>query len=181
MGRSYSVSQGPGRIFRTRGSICTKEPGRRIGKECVVFEPDIPVHVMANVESLNQSDGNLSPGFDHAGKQVGVTSIEGGFEAHRKLDGLLFIGNVERGEMGAGERRQQLVLMQFRQINSKQKKQVGDLDAVDGAQAVQLMNARDGIGILDLGEPSVGDMEFRLAFRFGDLLAEIGDLARRDA
>jgi hypothetical protein len=63
------------------------------GKERVVFESNIPVHAMANVETLDQSDGYLSPGFHHTRKQIGVTHIERGFEAYRKPDRLLFIGN----------------------------------------------------------------------------------------
>jgi hypothetical protein len=51
--------------------------------------------------------------------------------------------------------------MEFRQIDPEQKKQVGNLDPVDGTQAVQLVDSRNGIGILDLGEPGMRYVEFR--------------------
>ena len=42
------------------------------------------------------------------------------------------------------------------------------------------MNAGYGVGILDLGEPGMRDMEFGVAFYFGNPLTEISNLARSD-
>src|SRR6266436_3984765 len=67
------------------------------------------------------------------------------------------------------------------QVDAVKKQKVGELDAIDGAETVELKDAGNGIGVFDLGEPGVGDMELGITFGVGDLLAEIGDFTCGDA
>jgi len=67
------------------------------------------------------------------------------------------------------------------QVDSVEKQEICELDAVDRAEAVELEDAGNGIGVFDLREPGVGDMELGIAFGFGDLLAEVGNFARGDS
>ena len=67
------------------------------------------------------------------------------------------------------------------QVDPIKEQEVGELDAIDGAETVELKDAGNGIGVFDLREPGVGDMELGITFGFGDLLAEVGDFACGDA
>jgi hypothetical protein len=67
------------------------------------------------------------------------------------------------------------------QVDSVEEQEVGELDAVDRAETVELKDAGNGIGVFDLREPSIGDMELGIAFSFGDLLAEVRYFTRGDA
>jgi hypothetical protein len=110
-----------------------------------------------------------------------MTHVKGGIETDGELDSLIRVHGIESGEVRSIELRDELMLMEFRQIDAEEKKQVGNLDPVDGAQAVELVNARYGIGILDLGEPAMGNVELRVAFSLGYSLAQLGDFARADS
>jgi len=74
-----------------------------------------------------------------------------------------------------------LITAEVLQVDSVEEQEVGELDAVDGAETVELKDAGDGIRVFDLREPSVGDMELGITFGFGDLLAEVRDFACGDA
>ena len=108
---------------------------------------------MANVELLDQSDGHLTPNFDHTGKQVGMTYIERAAKLDWKADGIVGGSSLQRCEMAARKRGDGLVLMDSCEVDPEQQKQIGDPGSIDNAQAVELMNAGYGVGILDLGDP----------------------------
>ena len=74
-----------------------------------------------------------------------------------------------------------MIAAEMLQVDTVKKQKVGELDAIDGAETVELKDAGNGIGVFDLGEPGVGDMEIGIALGIGDLLAEIGDFTRGDA
>ena len=126
---------------------------------------------MANVEVLDQRDGNFAPDFDETGEEIRVVDVEGGIEANREGHGTLLVINFEIGEVGGGQRSGHLIAAEALQVDAVKEQEVGELDTVDGAETVELENAGNGIGIFDLREPSVGDMELGIAFGFGDLLA----------
>ncbi len=65
-----------------------------------------------------------------------------------------------------------------RLIDTVKQQDVAELDPIDRTQAIKLENARDGVRILNLGQPGVGNMVFRVVFGYGNLLAEFGDVAR---
>jgi hypothetical protein len=67
------------------------------------------------------------------------------------------------------------------QVDPIKEQEVGELDAIDGAETVELKDAGNGIGVFDLREPSVGNVKLGIAFGFGDLLAEVGHLTGSDA
>ena len=64
------------------------------------------------------------------------------------------------------------------QVDPVKKQEIGEFRPVDGAQAVQLEDARDGVRILDLGEPGVGDLVLRIILGAGNLLAQLRHIAR---
>src|SRR6266446_9113850 len=52
--------------------------------ESHIPQPDVSVEAVANIEVLDEGDGNFAPDFDEAGKEIGVVDVEGGIEADRK-------------------------------------------------------------------------------------------------
>jgi hypothetical protein len=73
--------------------------------------------------------------------------------------------------MGVVQGRRKLMLVQVVQFHTEERKQFRELDAVNRTQTVQLENARDRIGILDLRKPGVRNRKFRISLSFGDFLA----------
>ena len=74
-----------------------------------------------------------------------------------------------------------MIAAEVLQVYTVEKQEVGELDAVDGAETIELKDAGDRIGVFDLSEPCVGDVKFGITFGFGDLLAKVRDLTRGDA
>jgi len=130
---------------------------------------------------LDQRDGNFAPNFDEAGKEIGVVDVEGGIEANGEGHGTLGVINFEIGEVGGGQRSGQLIAAEVLQVDAVKQQKVGEPDAVDGAETVELKNAGDRIRVFDLREPSVGDVKLGITFGLCDLLAEVGHFTCGDA
>jgi hypothetical protein len=71
-----------------------------------------------------------------------------------------------------------LMAAEVLQIDTVEEQEVGELDAVDGAETIKFEDTGDGIGVFDLCEPCVGDVKLGITFGFGNLLAEVGDFTR---
>jgi hypothetical protein len=76
------------------------------------------------------------------------------------------------------EGRGELMLGNLVQVQAEEKHEVRKFDAVDGSQGVELENAGDGIGIFELRQPRIGNLEFGIFFFLGDFLAQAFHIAR---
>src|SRR5260370_11212654 len=83
--------------------------------------------------------------------------------------------------MRIGQRSIHMIATEVLQVKTVEQQEVGELDSVDGAEAVKLEDAGDGIGVFNLCQPCVGDVKLWIALRFGDPLAKVGDFTGRDA
>ena len=68
------------------------------------------------------------------------------------------------------------IFLEPRHIDAENRKELGNAHAVDSAQAEKLMNAGNGVCILQPGKPIVGNKEFRIALRLSNALTLILDL-----
>jgi len=152
---------------------------QRVKRE--VLQPDVPILTVPDIQMLNQSDGDFSPELDHARKKIGVIQIEGPVETHGERNRTIRVTDLQFSQMGVRERGRELMKAQPLQVEAVKKQEIGELRPVDGAQAVELEDARDGVRILDLREPGVGDLVFRIMLGAGNLLAQLRHLARGDA
>src|SRR6266404_1711031 len=167
--------------FAHAGVNLHKRAGAKQRVEGHILKPDVSVEAAANIEVLDEGDGNFAPNFDEAGKEIGVVDVEGGIEANGEGHGTLLVINFEIGEVGGGQRSGHLIAAEALQVNAVKEQEVGELDTVDGAETVELENAGNGIGVFDLREPCVGDVKLGITFGFGDLLAEVRHFTRGDA
>jgi len=158
-----------------------KRTGTQQGIKSHVVKTDVAVEAVANVKMLNEGDGHFAPDLDEAGKQIGVINVEGTIETNGEGDGALFVVDFQIGEVRVGERGVQLVAVEVVEVDPVEQQQVGELDAINGAERVNLEDAGNRIGVFDLREPGVGDVEFGIAFSFRDALAEVGDVPGGDA
>jgi hypothetical protein len=69
----------------------------------------------------------------------------------------------------------------FLQIYAKIEKQVRELYMVDGCERIQLVNTGNGIGVFDLRQPGVGNLELRVLFFFRNSQAQALHIPRRNA
>ncbi len=167
--------------FAHAGVNLHKRAGAKQRVEGHILKPDVSVEAAANIEVLDEGDGNFAPNFDEAGKEIGVVDVEGGIEANGEGHGTLGVINFEIGEVGGGQRSGQLIAAEVLQVDAVKQQKVGEPDAVDGAETVELKNAGDRIRVFDLREPSVGDVKLGITFGFCDLLAEVGHFTCGDA
>jgi len=58
------------------------------------------------------------------------------------------------------------------QINAKNKEKVVKFGAVNYAKAIKLVDTGNGVLVLELGQPSVGNVEFFVLLALGDSPAE---------
>jgi len=127
---------------------------------------------------LNQSDGDFSPKFDHAREKIGIVQIEGPVKTHGKRNRAIRVADLQFSQMGVRERGSQLMEAQSLQVDPVEKQEVRELRPIDGAQAVQLEDARDGVRIFDLRKPRIGNLKFRIMFSARNLLAQFRHIAR---
>src|SRR5712664_3282754 len=149
---------------------------QRVERE--VLQPDVPVLAVPDIQMLNEGDGDFSPQFDHARKKIGIVQIERPIETHGERNRTIRVTDFQCSQMGVRKRGSELMEAQPLQIEAVKKQEIGELRPVDGAQAVELEDARDGVRILDLREPGVGDLVFQIMLRAGNLLAQLRHIAR---
>jgi len=146
-----------------------------------ILKADVTVLAVADVQLLDERDGNFAPNLDHARDEIGVVEIKGAVEADGEGNGAFRVIHFESSEMGLRQGRGELVQSESLQIDPVQKQQIGELDAVNGTEAIQFEDAGDGVGVFDLRQPGIGNLKFRIALRFGNFLAEFSNVAGGDA
>ena len=75
----------------------------------------------------------------------------------------------------------QLMLGHVLQVDAKKQQQIRELDVIDRADAVELVNAGGCVGVFYLSEPCIGNVEFFVPLSCRDPLAPFRDIPRRDA
>jgi len=145
-----------------------------------VAHADVAIEAVAEVEMLYERDGNFTPNFDHAIEEIGIFDVKGAVKANRKRNSFFRVVDLHGDEVGVGELKLFLVMPEFLQIDAEKQKEIGELDAVNGAECVEFVDAGNGSGIFDLGEPGVGDGVLWIVFDFGQTLAQDGDVTRGD-
>jgi hypothetical protein len=151
-------------------------PEERIKRE--ILKANIAVEGVPQIELLQKGDGHFPPNLNHAGQEVGIVEVEGTIEADGERHGFFRVVDFQRGQVGVGQGRKKLVKGRFLQIHTEEVQQVNEFNVIDGGQGIKLENAGDGIGILQLREPSVGNLELRVLFFFGDFLTQVLDIPR---
>jgi hypothetical protein len=147
--------------------------------ESEILEPDITVLAMADVQMLDQGYGHFPPKFHHARKKIRVVEVEGSIKSNGERNRAIRVIHVQRSQVRVRQRRSELVQTQLLHIDSVKPQEVGEFQPIDGAQAVELKNTRDRIGILYLGKPCIGDLELGISFHFGNLLAQFSHITSR--
>ena len=154
-------------------------PEKRMKSE--ILEADVTVEIVAEIEMLEQGDGDFAPDFDHAREEIGVVEIEGAVEAHGKGNGFVGVVDFEIGQMSVGQWGSELMVGDALQIHAKKEEQVRKFDMVNGGEGIEFEDAGNGIGIFELREPGIGNLKFGIAFIFSDFLAERFNVAGGDA
>src|SRR6266478_3492747 len=149
---------------------------QRVKRE--VLQPDVPILAVPDIQMLNEGDGDFSPQFDHARKKIGVIQIEGPVETYGERNRTIRVTDLQFSQVRVRERGRELMKAQLLQVEAVKKQEIGELRPVDGAQAVELEDDRDGVRILDLREPGVGDLVLRIIIRDGNLLSQLRHIAR---
>jgi hypothetical protein len=145
--------------------------GTQQGVKREILKSNIAIEGVAQVQVLQQGDGNFTPDLNHAREQVGVIEVEGAIKADGEGKGSVRVVNLEIRKMRMREGRGELMLGNLVQVQAEEKHEVRKFDAVDGSQGVELENAGDGIGIFELRQPRIGNLEFGIFFFLGDFLA----------
>src|SRR5258708_39771944 len=113
--------------------------------ERVIVQADIDILAVAYVQVLDQRYGNFSPKFHHAREKIGVVQIKGPVKSNGKRNRAVRIVDFQCSQVRVWQRGSELVEPQLLQVKPIEEKQVGELHAVDRAQAVQLENTRDRV------------------------------------
>src|ERR1700732_807246 len=107
------------------------------------MKTDVTVQSVADVEMLNKRDGHFAPYFDQSRKQIGIVDVEGAVKANWKGHGTLLVVHFEIRQVSVRQGSSQLIAAEVLQIHAIEKKQVSELDSVDGAETIKLKNAGD--------------------------------------
>jgi len=81
-------------------------------------------------------------------------------------------------QVGVVERHAKLMIANPLQIHAEEQKQVAKPDVINGADAIQLVDARRCLRILDLRKPCVGDIKLFVSLKPSDALAPFGHIPR---
>src|ERR1700719_4538746 len=111
----------------------------------VILQADIAVLTVPDVQVLDQRDRYFSPKFHHAREKVGVVQLEGPVKSNGERNRAVRVVDLQRSQVCVWQWGGKLVESQLLQVKPVEAQQVGELHPVNGAQTVQLENARDGI------------------------------------
>src|ERR1700690_2982027 len=123
-----------------------------------ILHPNVAILAMADIEFLNQRDGNFSPHFDHSGDEACLVEAETSVESNGEGDRLFGIRGFERSQVSIGGGQGQLITGAGIQVYAKNTEQVVEFHAVNHAHAEEFVDAGDRTGVFKLSEPGVGDV-----------------------
>ncbi len=130
---------------------------------------------------LNEGNGYFSPHFDHSIQQICLVETETAIELDGERDVHIGIRDIDIREVCVLKLDLHLMFGNLREIDAKQREQVGELQMVDDAEAIEFVDAWRGFGVLDLREPSVGNTEFLISFHLRNCQAFLGDFSCCDS
>ena len=134
--------------------------------KCEILEADVTVQAMPKIQVLKKRYRDFTPDFDHSGKEVCVVEVEGAVKSNGEGDGFFGIEDLQIGQVSVGQRGKELMLRCFLEIHAKIKEQVRELDVIDGCQGIKFEYTGNGIRVLQLSKPGVGDLKFLVLFLF---------------
>ncbi|HTS10547.1 MAG TPA: hypothetical protein VMH00_00380 [Candidatus Limnocylindrales bacterium] len=132
---------------------------------------------VADIQLLDEGDRDLTPNLDHAGDQARPVQAEILVEANWESDRPGRIRSIKRRKMSVLERKRRLVAGAGVQADPENLQKVDEPGSIYDAEAKELVNARNGVLVLQLGEPGVRDVVLFVAKIVGDLTAEFLNLA----
>src|SRR6266852_718190 len=105
-----------------------KSAGTNHRMQSVVIHPNESVEIFPKAEILNECDGYFAPSLHNPGDEMGLGQFDG--EASR---------------------------VDLIQVDSKEKKEVHEIDSIECAQCKEFVDTWDPSGVLDLHQRAVGD------------------------
>ena len=118
-----------------------ERPGTQQWIHCEIVEADISVLTMADIQLLNQRNGNFSPDFDHSRNQAGCLEAEALVKAHWKGNRFCGVRSFKGSKMSILQGQSQLITGGGAQIYAEYRKQIVEFRTIDDAETVELVNA----------------------------------------
>src|SRR6266851_3347632 len=157
-----------------RSLICVnlhKRTGADEGEEGVVFEADIAIYGFAQVQMLQETNGDLVPLLHNSGKEIRFLQAELRLEPHWQRHFLdLKIGSSIQ-EMRFRNSDESTIAAQITNRQAEIGEQFCDFSIVDCTERMELIDARGELAVFDVRHPSVGNVIFPVMPIRRDLLA----------
>src|SRR5260370_17902498 len=123
----------------------------------VVIHANESGQIFPKAQILNECDRYFAPSLHHAGKEIALFNPRSRIEPHWKTHTAFRVMDLRGNEMSPGQFDSETSCIDLVQIDSKEKKEVHEINSIECAQREQLVDTRDSSGVLDLDQGTVGD------------------------
>src|SRR6266478_1374223 len=123
----------------------------------VVIHPNESVEIFPKSEILNEGDGYFAPSLHHAGKEIALFNPRSRIEPHWKTYTAFVAIDPRRDKMSLGRFDGGGSWVDLIQVDSKEKKEVYEINSIECAQCEEFVDTRNPGGIFDLHQRTVGD------------------------
>jgi len=125
-----------------------------------VIHPNESVEIFPKAEILNERDGDFTPGLHHAREEVRFLDPRSWIEPRWKTHTAFRVIDLGRNEMSLGQFDGEASCGDLIQVDSKEQKEVHEIDSIESAECEKFVDAWDPSGVLDLDQRTVGDAIF---------------------
>jgi len=134
-----------------------KSAGTNHRMQSVVIHPNESVEIFPKAEILNECDGYFAPSLHNPGEEIGLFNLRSRIEPHWKTYTTFRVIDLRRDEMSLGQFDGEASRVDLIQVDSKEKKEVHEIDSIECAQCKEFVDTWDPSGVLDLHQRTMGD------------------------
>ncbi len=122
-----------------------------------VIHPNESVEIFPKRKILNERDRNFTPSLHHAREEIRLLDPCSWIELRRETYTTFRVVNLGRNEMSSGQFDGKASCVDLVQVDSKEQKEVHEIDSIERAECEKFVDAWDPSGVLDLDQRTVGD------------------------
>jgi hypothetical protein len=125
--------------------------------QCEVIHPNESVEIFPKGEILNERDGDFAPSLHHAREEVRFLDPRSRIEPRWKTQTAFRVIDLGWNEMSLGQFDGEASCADLIQIDSKEQKEVYEINPIESAECKQLVDTWNPGGVLYLDQRAVRD------------------------
>src|SRR6267154_2017790 len=139
------------------------------GIKRVVLQADVSTKTFPQIQLLQERDRDVAPSFKHTRDQIRSRKLDILAKFERQHNRVSWRLQTRPNQVSVWQTDQSLFLGDIQDIDPEKAHDLQIAAPVDETQAVELVDARSKLSILDIGKPAVGNVIVLVIFLLGNL------------